>query len=86
MPHAEAPGTPTNLTASQPDSGTCTGSCVRLTWDPAPNAAKYVVFRVGQRTRETWVDNGLTYPQQRFHRPTPTSPCRSGRTRARSRA
>ena len=67
MPHADAPGTPTNLTASQPNSGTCTGSCVRLTWDPAPNATKYVVFRVGQRTRETWVDNGLTYPQQRFH-------------------
>ena len=67
MPHADAPGTPTNLQASQPNSGTCTGSCVRLTWDPAPNAAKYVVFRVGQRTRETWVDNGLTYPQQRFH-------------------
>ena len=67
MPHPEAPGTPANLTASQPDSGTCTGSCVRLTWDAAPNAAKYVVFRVGQRTRETWVDNGLTYPQQRFH-------------------
>ena len=67
MPHPEAPGTPANLTASQPDSGTCTGSCVRLTWDAAPNTAKYVVFRVGQRTRETWVDNGLTYPQQRFH-------------------
>ena len=67
MPDADAPGTPTNLQASQPNSGTCTGSCVRLTWDPAPNAAKYVVFRVGQRTRETWVDNGLTYPQQRFH-------------------
>ena len=67
MPHADAPGTPTNLTASQPNSGTCTGSCVRLTWDSAPNATKYVVFRVGQRTRETWVDNGLTYPQQRFY-------------------
>ena len=67
MPHPDAPGTPANLTASQPDSGTCTGSCVRLTWDPAPNATKYVVYRVGQRTRETWVDNGLTYPQQRFH-------------------
>ena len=67
MPHPGAPGTPANLTASQPNSGTCTGSCVRLTWDAAPNAAKYVVFRVGQRTRETWVDNGLTYPQQRFH-------------------
>ena len=63
MPHAGAPGTPANLTASQPNSGTCTGSCVRLTWDAAPNATKYVVFRVGQRTRETWVDNGLTYPQ-----------------------
>ena len=66
MPHPGAPGTPANLTASQPNSGTCTGSCVRLTWDAAPNATKYVVFRVGQRTRDTWVDNGLTYPQQRF--------------------
>ena len=64
--HPEEPGTPTNLVASQPNSGTCTDSCVRLDWDPAPNATKYVVFRVGQRTSETWVDNGLTYPQQRF--------------------
>ena len=64
--HSSEPGTPTNLAASQPNSGSCTGSCVRLTWDAAPNATKYVVFRVGQRTRETWVDNGLTYPQQRF--------------------
>ena len=66
MSHPEEPGTPTNLRASQPNSGTCTGSCVRLEWDAAPNATKYVVFRVGQRTRESWVDNGLTYPQQRF--------------------
>ena len=66
MPHPEAPGTPANLTASQPNSDTCTGSCVRLTWDAAPNATKYVVFRVGQRTRDTWVDNGLRYPDQRF--------------------
>ena len=64
MPHPDAPGTPPNLTASQPNSGTCTGSCVRLTWNPAPNATKYVVFRTGQRTRETWVDYGLTYPQR----------------------
>ena len=62
MSHPEEPGTPTNLHASQPNSGDCTGSCVRLTWDPAPNATKYVVFRTGQRTRETWVDYGLTYP------------------------
>ena len=67
MSHPEEPGTPTNLRASQPNSGTCTGSCVRLEWDPAPNATKYVVFRVGQRTRESWVDYGLTYPQQRFY-------------------
>ena len=60
--HSSEPGTPTNLTASQPDSGTCPDSCVRLEWDPPANATKYVVFRVGQRTRETWVDNGLTYP------------------------
>ncbi len=65
--HSGEPGTPTNLRASQPNSGTCTGSCVRLEWDAAPNATKYVVFRVGQRTRETWVDNGLTYPQKRFY-------------------
>ena len=65
--HSGAPGTPTNLRASQPKSGTCTSSCVRLEWDAAPNATKYVVFRVGQRTRETWVDNGLTYPQKRFY-------------------
>ena len=64
MPHPDAPGTPTNLTASQPNSGTCTGSCVRLTWDAAPNATRYVVFRTGQRTGETWVDYGLTYPQR----------------------
>ena len=61
--HSSEPGTPTNLRASQPNSGDCTGSCVRLDWDAAPNATKYVVFRVGQRTSETWVDNGLTYPQ-----------------------
>ena len=67
MPHPEAPGTPTNLKASQ--SGSCTGSCVRLTWNAAPNATKYVVFRTGQRTRETWVDYGLTYPQRRFGDP-----------------
>ena len=66
MSDPSEPGTPTDLTASQPNSGTCTGSCVRLTWDPPANAAKYVVFRTGQRTRETWVDFGLTYPQQRF--------------------
>ena len=65
--HSSEPGTPTNLVASQPDSGTCTDSCVRLEWDPPANATKYVVFRVGQRTRETWVDHGLTYPQQRFY-------------------
>ena len=64
MPHPDAPGTPPNLTASQPNSGACTGSCVRLTWDAAPNATKYVVFRTGQRTGETWVDYGLTYPQR----------------------
>ncbi len=63
MPHPDAAGTPPNLTASQPNSGTCTGSCVRLNWDAAPNATRYVVFRTGQRTRETWVDYGLTYPQ-----------------------
>ena len=67
--HPSEPGTPTNLRASQPNSGDCTGSCVRLTWDPPANATKYVVFRTGQRTRETWVDNGLTYPQQRFGDP-----------------
>ena len=66
-PHPGEPGTPTNLRASQPDIGTCTDDCVRLDWDAAPNATKYVVFRVGQRTRESWVDNGLTYPQQRFY-------------------
>ena len=66
MSDPSEPGTPTNLRASQPNSGTCTGNCVRLTWDPPANAAKYVVFRTGQRTRETWVDFGLTYPQRRF--------------------
>ena len=66
MSHPGEPGTPTNLRASQPNSGTCTDSCVRLEWDPPANATKYVVYRVGQRTRETWVDHGLTYPQQRF--------------------
>ena len=65
--HPGEPGTPTNLRATQPNSGTCTDDCVRLDWDAAPNATKYVVFRVGQRTRESWVDNGLTYPQQRFY-------------------
>ena len=65
--HPGEPGTPTNLRATQPNSGTCTDDCVRLDWDAAPNATKYVVFRVGQRTRETWVDNGLTYPQQRLY-------------------
>ena len=67
MPHPEQPGTPTNLVASQPNSGDCTGDCVRLTWDAPDNATKYMVFRTGQRTRETWVDYGLTYPQQRFY-------------------
>ena len=61
MPHPDAPGTPTNLTANP-----CTGNCVRLTWEAPDNATKYVVFRTGQRTRETWVDYGLTYPQRRF--------------------
>ena len=67
--HPSEPGTPTNLRASQPDSGDCTGSCVHLTWDLPANATKYVVFRTGQRTRETWVDHGLTYPQRRFGDP-----------------
>ncbi len=71
IPHPDEPGAATNLRASQPNSGTCTGACVRLEWDAAPNATKYVIFRVGARGDGDPfydnVDNGTTYPQQRFY-------------------
>ena len=71
IPHPDEPGAATNLRASQPNTGTCTGACVRLEWDAAPNATKYVIFRVGARGDGDPfydnVDNGTTYPQQRFY-------------------
>ena len=44
LPLDGEPGSPTNPDASQPNSGGCTGNCVRLTWDAADNATYYKVL------------------------------------------
>ena len=44
LPLDGEPGSPTNLKASQPNSGGCTGNCVRLTWAAAENATYYKVL------------------------------------------
>ena len=44
LPLDGGPGSPTNPKAEQPNSGDCTGNCVRLTWYAADNVTYYKVL------------------------------------------